>query len=534
MTVAQKLYSLVFLAVLGLAGLSWESYYQIERVYTAANFANVNVVPSLVDLNAVVKDFDELRISVNKSAVYFSDTAKMTEIESSVKKLREDIGVNLQKYEKEDVADDRDRKMLDEERQMINEYLAGAWSTLEFFKDGHPDQGLIRLAGDIEAAGKIQTLLDNHMAYNVEIGKKGAIQAKAAQHEAVLLSVAVSLVLSLLIAAIGVTISRNLVKQLGGEPVYAAEIARRIAEGDLTVNVEVKPGDKGSMLFAMKGMVEKLTRIISEVRGSATSLASASGEVSATAQSMSQATSEQAASVEETSASIEQMTASIGQNTENARVTDGMAGQAARQAKEGGEAVSETVKAMKRIAEKIGIIDDIAYQTNLLALNAAIEAARAGEHGKGFAVVAAEVRKLAERSQVAAQEIGEVAKGSVEVAGRAGALLDEIVPAIARTSDLVQEISAASQEQSSGVGQINNAMNQLNQVTQQNASSSEELAATAEEMSGQAEQLQQLVAFFRTAEEPRVREEAPRRKPVSRTPQFRAMAEPAEASFVAF
>ena len=191
------------------------------------------------------------------------------------------------------------------------------------------------------------------------------------------------------------------------------------------------------------------------------------------------------------------MSASITQNSDNAKVTDGMASKASKEASEGGQAVAQTVTAMKQIAAKIGIIDDIAYQTNLLALNAAIEAARAGEHGKGFAVVAAEVRKLAERSQVAAQEIGELASSSVKMAEKAGKLLDEMVPSIRKTSDLVQEIAAASQEQSSGVGQINGAMGQLNQATQQNASASEELAATAEEMGGQANQLQQLMAFFK-------------------------------------
>ena len=190
------------------------------------------------------------------------------------------------------------------------------------------------------------------------------------------------------------------------------------------------------------------------------------------------------------------MTASVTQNTENAKVTDNMASKSAKEAGEGGDAVGKTVDAMKSIADKIGIIDDIAYQTNLLALNAAIEAARAGEHGKGFAVVAAEVRKLAERSQVAAQEIGELAGSSVKMAERAGHLLEEMVPSIQKTSDLVQEIASASQEQSSGVAQINNAMGQLNKATQQNASASEELAATAEELGGQAGQLQQLMEFF--------------------------------------
>jgi methyl-accepting chemotaxis protein len=290
---------------------------------------------------------------------------------------------------------------------------------------------------------------------------------------------------------------RFVTRPLGGEPAAATEVANRIAAGDLMVEVQVKSGDNSSLLYALRNMTAKLTQVVTEVHASAEALSSASEEVSATAQSMSQASSEQAASVEETSASVEQMTASITQNTENAKVTDGMAVQAARQADQGGQSVAQTVQAMKQIAKKIGIIDDIAYQTNLLALNAAIEAARAGEHGKGFAVVAGEVRKLAERSQVAAQEIGEMAGGSVAVAEKAGKLLTEMVPAIQKTSSLVQEIAAASEEQSSSVGQVNTSMTQLNQITQQNASSSEELAATAEEMSGHAQNLQQLVGFFK-------------------------------------
>jgi methyl-accepting chemotaxis protein len=312
-----------------------------------------------------------------------------------------------------------------------------------------------------------------------------------------------------------------------------------VADGDLTVSIDKDyEGAFGQLKDYCNNTIVKLAQVIGEVRGSADALASASEEVSATAQSLSQSSSEQAASVEETSASIEEMTQSIAQNTENAKVTDGMASGAARQAGEGGEAVKATVSAMKSIAAKIGIIDDIAYQTNLLALNAAIEAARAGEHGKGFAVVAAEVRKLAERAQVAAQEIGQVAGSSVELAEKAGSLLDEMVPSIRKTSDLVQEITAASQEQSAGVGQINSAVGQLAQTTQQNASSSEELAATAEEMSAQSEQLQQMMSFFRirdTGDAPgRAKPAARPARPAAPAKHGAAQPAPNEQEFVSF
>jgi len=301
-------------------------------------------------------------------------------------------------------------------------------------------------------------------------------------------------------SALALLMAFAITRGITGPVRVAVDAANRLAEGDLTMRLDATGKDEiGQLMRAMDGMVSKLSLVVTEVNSGAEALAGASEEVSATAQSLSQAASEQAAGVEETSASMEQMTASISQNTENAKVTDGMATKASSEASEGGEAVRATVVAMKQIAQKIGIIDDIAYQTNLLALNAAIEAARAGEHGKGFAVVAAEVRKLAERSQVAAEEIANVAGSSVELAEKAGRLLDAIVPNIRKTSDLVQEITAASEEQSSGVGQINAAIVQLSQTTQQNASSSEELAATAEEMSSQAEQLQQTMAFFKLA-----------------------------------
>ncbi|MBQ0719102.1 MAG: PAS domain-containing protein [Gammaproteobacteria bacterium] len=278
-------------------------------------------------------------------------------------------------------------------------------------------------------------------------------------------------------------------------------VLQSLAGGDLTQRIEAEyEGLFGALKSDLNITIEKLAEVLTNVNSSVTNIASSAEEVSSTAQTLAQGASEQAASVEETSASIEQMGASIDQNNENAKVTNDIASKSARSAEEGGSAVKQTVGAMNDIASKIGIIEDIAYQTNILALNAAIEAARAGEHGKGFAVVAVEVRKLAERSQVAASEISTLASSSVTIAEQAGKLLDEIVPGINNTAELVQEISAASDEQATGAGQIGEAMGQLDKVTQQTASASEELTATSESMRDQSRNLLDQVSFFTLSE----------------------------------
>jgi methyl-accepting chemotaxis protein len=309
---------------------------------------------------------------------------------------------------------------------------------------------------------------------------------------------AVMLTLSLIAIAMSVLVTLFISRSITIPINEAVTVSNRLAQGDLQTNVEVKSRDEmGEMLTAMKMMTDKLRAIIADVKTAADNVASGSQQLSAGAEQMSQGTTEQAASTEEASSSIEEMNATIKQNADNAMQTEKIALKSSADAQESGRAVSDSVAAMKQIAEKISIIEEIARQTNLLALNAAIEAARAGEHGKGFAVVAAEVRKLAERSQTAAAEISELSSSSVDVAERAGEMLAKLVPDIQKTAELVQEISASSKEQAGGADQINGAIQQLNQVVQQNAGAAEEMSSTAEELASQADQLQSTIAFFK-------------------------------------
>ena len=308
-------------------------------------------------------------------------------------------------------------------------------------------------------------------------------------------------VLSLIALAAGALITvlliRSVLAQLGCDPAVIEDTMKRVAAGDLTLKLETTEKNKDSVFGSVKAMIDQLKEVVETVKAASDNVASGSQELSASSEEMSQGATEQAAAAEEASSSMEQMAANIKQNADNAMQTEKIAVKSAADAKAGGESVAQTVTAMKDIADKISIIEEIARQTNLLALNAAIEAARAGEHGKGFAVVAAEVRKLAERSQNAAAEISELSGSSVEVAEQAGDMLAKMVPDIQRTAELVQEISAASKEQDSGAEQVNKAIMQLDQVIQQNASASEEMASTSEELSSQAEQLQDTIAFFR-------------------------------------
>ena len=427
--------------------------------------------------------------------------------------------------------DARERELFETVQKIYAEYQTASRQALVYARDGDAERLLSQAMGPARTASfALNAAVDELADYSANAAERANMDAQATAAQTFWLLVGVIAIAVLLAVAMGLFLARHVTRLLGGEPDYATAVAQQVAAGDLSV--EVRVGNDNSLLAAMHAMVERLTQVIGEVRASADGLASASEQVSAASTTLSQNSTEQAASVEETSAAIEQIAATVAQNAENAQVTDNMATQSANEAREGGRTVKATVDAMKDIAEKVRIIDAIAYQTNLLALNAAIEAARAGDHGKGFAVVAAEVRKLAERSQVAAQEIGELASSSVQLAANAGQVLDQMVPAIGKTADLVKEITAASREQSSGLEQITLAIGQLSQTTQTNAAASEELSATSEEMSAQATQLQQMMTFFRLKA---IEVEAPRVEPAASRPGFKRAAAPIdESAFTAF
>ncbi|MBF0285599.1 MAG: methyl-accepting chemotaxis protein, partial [Magnetococcales bacterium] len=352
-------------------------------------------------------------------------------------------------------------------------------------------------AGMREAAHKIEPLVDEM----VEDGHKMMFDTAASTHQNAARETAMALTLSAIIFALGVLFAWIIARSIARPMVQLRDFAHRFGEGDLTARSTIATRDEiGVVATTLNDAVVRLHQTISEVKEAAAMVSMGSNSLSETTQNLSQGAVEQAASIEETSSAMEEMTSNIQQNTDNAQTTEKIAMAASRDAQEGGQTVIQAVHAMKEIAGKITIIEEIARQTNLLALNAAIEAARAGEHGKGFAVVAAEVRKLAERSQTAAGEIGHLSSSSVQVAERTGQIILKLAPDIQRTAELVQEIAAGSREQNQGAAQINGAIQTLDQVIQQNAGAAEEMAATAEELASQASSLENAVAFFKVEE----------------------------------
>jgi methyl-accepting chemotaxis protein len=487
-----------FLLLLTLStGLGLFSLEQIATLRDVTGHLAYTRMPSFAQASDMQTNVSDFRIAELKHVVTH-DVKQMAQYERDMKHELEMIQKNAEAYEA--LTDqEEERRLLREFKDIWKAYLVENARLIEQSRRNADEDARDVLEGEsAKLYDDVSVKLDQLMDFSSRSSREAAEDAERTHEVAqgwVGAMIAAGIVLGFLLClAVAWLISQPLAE--------AVAVANRIAEGDLTVRIEVTGEDEtGLLLGAMRGMTERLARVLGEVRDGAVALTSAASQVSASSQSLSQGTSEQASSVEETTASLEQMSATIEQNAHNSRQMEKMARQGADQASKSGQVVKETVEAMGVIAEKITVVEEIAYQTNLLALNAAIEAARAGEHGRGFSVVSTEVRKLAERSRGAAQEIGGLASRSVKVAQRSGELLEELVPSIQKTAQLVQEVVAASEEQAMGVKHMNQAMMQVDEVTQRNASAAEELAATAEELSAQASALEQLVSFFRVGGE---------------------------------
>jgi methyl-accepting chemotaxis protein len=486
------------------------SIVQLARVNQTATDLGANWMPS-------VKTVLELRSNLARyrqaelQHILSEDEGGMSRYEKRLAALLSDARKNQQEYGQL-VISSEEKALYDEVGKLMDLYVAETPKLVALSRSEKRDEAIALIRGEsLRLNNALHEQIDKLVTYNNEGAREAQQRGNALYTESrrlIIGLVAASLVIGIGAASL---MTRWLIKRLGGEPDYAAEIAQRIAAGDLTAQVEVSQHDRTSLLFAMKTMRDSLVDIVSQVRAGTDTIATGSQQIAAGNRDLSSRTEQQASSLEETAASMEELTSTVRQNGDNARQANALAVSASEVAGKGGAVVAQVVDTMasinassRQIADIIGVIDGIAFQTNILALNAAVEAARAGEQGRGFAVVAAEVRNLAQRSAGAAKEIKVLIRDSVgrvdagaKLVEQAGATMDEIVASVQRVTDIMGEITAATGEQTAGIEQVNQAISQMDQVTQQNAALVEEAAAASDAMQGQAGNLAQVVSVFK-------------------------------------
>ncbi|MBC3877332.1 MCP four helix bundle domain-containing protein [Undibacterium sp. FT79W] len=510
MTIAKRLYILMAAVLIGIVTLIGIGISQINKVFETTNYVNVNVVPSLIDLNLIKSGTAQNRI-LSWQWLAASDPAKKAELQKKIDEAESGVLKAFDKYEKDDISNDKDRSMLSDDRKAFEVYRQIRNKAIEIGNGAGAEEARAYLFSQQTDANKVAKLVDDHIDYNVQIGINSAEEAKKVQNSAIWMSLAIGAIALAAIGLMGIRLARNISSSLNS----AIDIAERVAAGDLTQVIEVKGTDEvAKLMISLKNMSSSLEHICTEIRHSTDSIATASGEIASGNMDLSSRTEQQAGALEETASSMEELTSTVKQNSDNARQANVLASTATTLAVEGGNVVGQVVHTMgeinesaRKIVDIISVIDGIAFQTNILALNAAVEAARAGEQGRGFAVVASEVRNLAQRSASAAKEIKALIDNSVEkvdagsrLVDKAGNTMSEIVTGIHKVSDVVSEISSASSEQSAGIEQINQAVVHMDETTQQNAALVEEAAAAASALQDQAEKLTELVSFFKLRE----------------------------------
>jgi methyl-accepting chemotaxis protein len=469
---------------------------QMRKIAASDEYLYEKMTVPMAKLITVSTDFQRIRLNL-RIMQDAADERGVAAAHSEIDRLQKEVA-DADEAVKATMVSEKGKESFAAYEKAFGEYMAAAVDIEDAIKRGKAAEvGKLFSGRGAEAAAALQGAVDDMIATKISLSKQTAESNTRTSAQATMLLFAILAIAVAIAAVLAITLSRSISNPIG----RVVAFTNALAKGDLTRVVHddmLKRGDElGELSKAFKDLQSSLTDIATGILSASSQVSDGSVEISSTAQQMSQGANEQAASTEEVSSSVEEMASTIRQNSDNALATEGIAVKTAKDVEEGGKAVEASVAAIHQIAEKIGIIEEIARQTNMLALNAAIEAARAGEAGKGFAVVASEVRKLAERSQKASGEINQLSKETVETVGRAGQIIQAIVPDVKKTASLVQEIAAASREQGTGIEQINKAMMQLDTVVQQNASASEELASMSEELSGQAEQLAAAVEFFK-------------------------------------